>query len=127
MTIVVAMFGLFLALQLWSAYANHDMPGQLLVAGLFLFFALLGNLIGKVQRNFWVGVRTPWTLASDAVWIRTHRLAAWLWVATGVAGFVAALVRVPFLILFIGSIAMALYPVLYSLFLYKKLERQGKL
>src|SRR5262245_42287959 len=50
--------------------------GTFIIGGMFLFFALLGNVLGKVQKNFFVGVRTPWTLASDAVWVQTHRLAA---------------------------------------------------
>ncbi len=54
--------------------------------GMFLFFAALGNTLGKVRRNFYVGVRTPWTIASVVVWDRTHRLAAWLFTAGGLAG-----------------------------------------
>ena len=43
-------------------------------------FAALGNVLGKVKRNFYVGIRTPWTIASERVWISTHRLAARLFV-----------------------------------------------
>jgi uncharacterized membrane protein len=98
-----------------------------LVAGIFLFFALLGNQLGKVRRNFWMGVRTPWTLASDTVWTQTHRLAAWLFVAAGVIGFVAVDAGVPLVVCFALLMAAALIPVGYSLVLYKRLERQGKL
>ena len=51
-----------------------------------LLLALLGNVLGKVRRNFWVGVRTPWTLADVRVWERTHRLAAWLFTVAGLVG-----------------------------------------
>lgn len=54
-----------------------------LLGGMMLFFMLRGNVLGKVQRNFFVGVRTPWTLASERVWIETHRLAARVFVGTG--------------------------------------------
>lgn len=127
MTLIVALFGYLMTLQLWAAFNDKSMPGHLFLGGFFLFFALMGNMMGKVQRNFWMGVRTPWTLASETVWIRTHRLAAWLWVAAGVVGFGAVLLQVPTLICFVGVIVAALVPVFYSLFLYKKLERQGKL
>ncbi len=100
---------------------------RMLVAGIFLFFALLGNVLGKVRRNFWIGVRTPWTLASEVVWDRTHRVAAWLYTAVGALGFVAVLVGVPFLVCFVGLVVFALAPVVYSLVLYKSLERQGRL
>ena len=127
MTLIVALLGFFMTLQLWAAFNDRSMPGHVFLGGFFLFFALIGNLMGKVQRNFWMGVRTPWTLASETVWIRTHRLAAWLWVAAGIVGFVAVLLQVPFLICFVGVIVAALVPVFYSLILYKRLERQGKL
>jgi uncharacterized membrane protein len=53
---------------------------------LSLLFLVIGNFMGKTRRNFWVGVRTPWTLASDIVWERTHRLGGWLFVAVGLLG-----------------------------------------
>ena len=46
---------------------------------LSVLFLFLGNYMGKLRRNFWAGFRTPWTLASDTVWERTHRVGGWLW------------------------------------------------
>jgi uncharacterized membrane protein len=109
----------------------HIGVGRLLMAGIFLFFALLGNILGKVRRNFWIGVRTPWTLASEPVWTATHRLAAWLFTAAGVVGFVTVLIPAPFLVIFpiaMGAVFIsAIVPVVYSLVLYKRLERAGRL
>jgi len=48
-----------------------------------LLLAILGNYMGKVRRNFFVGIRTPWTLASEEVWLRTHRVAGGLFAAAG--------------------------------------------
>lgn len=98
-----------------------------LLGGLGLFFALLGNRLGKVQRNFWMGVRTPWTLASETVWIQTHRLTAWLWTAGGVVLAVLAFAGVSVWVWIGGMLLMALTPVGYSLWLYKRLEKQGRL
>jgi uncharacterized membrane protein len=98
-----------------------------LLGGVSLFFALLGNRLGKVQRNFWMGVRTPWTLASETVWIQTHRLTAWLWTAGGVLLAVLAFAGVSVWVWIAGLGVMALYPVFYSLWLYKRLEKQGRL
>jgi len=44
---------------------------------------LLGNFLGKVTKNFFAGIRTPWTLAIDEVWLRTHRLGGKLFVLAG--------------------------------------------
>ena len=110
-----------------SAARDEATPWRWVVAGAYLLFALLGNVLGKVQRNFWVGVRTPWTLASDTVWTQTHRLAAWLFVAGGLVGFAATLAGASGVWLFVGVlVAIAGVPVVYSLVLYKRLERQGR-
>src|SRR5262249_44821666 len=102
--------------------------GRWLIAGFFLFFALMGNVLGRVRRNFWMGVRTPWTLASETVWNQTHRLTAWLFVAGGLAGFVAVVAGAPVVWCFVGFlVALVALPIGYSFALYKKLERLGRL
>jgi uncharacterized membrane protein len=104
-----------------------------LLGGISLFFALLGNEMGKVRRNFWMGVRTPWTIASETVWNRTHRLAAKLFVGAGLVSFalVMALPTSMAPVAVIGLLAMilpaAIVPIIYSATLYKKLERAGQL
>ncbi|HXG09904.1 MAG TPA: SdpI family protein [Gemmataceae bacterium] len=111
---------------LWGALWPGFSTERWLFGGLFLLFALMGNVLGRVRRNFWMGVRTPWTLASETVWIQTHRLTAWLFTAFGLAGFVAVLLGVNMLWCFASLIAVALVPVVYSLVFYKRLERQGR-
>ncbi len=100
---------------------------KVFLGGIFLFFALIGNVLGKVQRNFYVGIRTPWTLADETVWIRTHRVAAWLFTAGSLACFVALMAGAAVWILFVALMVIALVPVLYSLILYKRLQKQGKI
>jgi uncharacterized membrane protein len=127
MMLVVALMGYLQAAMLLAIVNAGWDVGRLFVGGIFLFFALLGNVIGKVQRNFWMGVRTPWTLASETVWIQTHRLTAWLWTVGGLAGLVAVLAGVPPLWALGALLVLAFVPVIYSLVLYKRLQRQGRL
>jgi uncharacterized membrane protein len=101
--------------------------GRAFLAGLFLFFGLMGAVIGKVRRNFYIGVRVPWTLASDRVWNDTHHLAAWIWVAAGAIGFVMIVLGTPILAAFAVLIVSAFIPVIYSFVHYKSLERRGAL
>jgi uncharacterized membrane protein len=101
--------------------------GRALIGGIFLFFALLGNVMGKVRKNFYIGIRVPWTLASDRVWNDTHRLAAWLMVLVGVIGFLLVIAGASPIVaigLLIGSMLIL---VLYSFIHYKSLERRGAL
>ncbi len=101
--------------------------GRAFIAGMFLFFGLMGNVIGKVRKNFYIGIRVPWTLASDRVWNDTHRLAAWVWVAAGVIGFVMIVLGAPIIPATAVLVLSALVPVVYSFVHYKSLERRGAL
>ena len=80
-----------------------------------------------MRKNFYIGVRTPWTLASDRVWNDTHRLAAWLMVAGGVIGFAMIVLGAPIWAAFVVLILSAFIPVIYSFVHYKSLERRGAL
>lgn len=62
----------------------------LVVGGLFF---LLGNLLGKIRPNWFVGVRTPWTLSSKRAWTRTHRFAGWVLILGGLAIMAAGVFR----------------------------------
>ncbi len=88
--------------------------------------AILGNLMGKFHKNFFIGVRTPWTLASDEVWLRTNRLGGRLMVAGGllliVTSFIPAF-AVPMLTAVV--VAIAVIPATYSYVLYKRIEGFG--
>jgi len=97
--------------------------GRALLGGIGVAIVLLGNVLGKVKRNFWLGVRTPWTLASDRVWYATHRLAGKSMVAGGLVVLAAALAGLPAYVATAALIAAALVPVVFSLVYYKRLER----
>jgi uncharacterized membrane protein len=125
--LIAALFVFLHAAILTGEFQERLFGVRWVLAGIFLFFALIGNVLGKVKPNFWMGVRTPWTLADPRVWDRTHRVAAWTFVTVGVAGAVGALVGLHPVACFVLLIAGALWPVLYSLVLYKRLEREGKL
>lgn len=56
-----------------------------------LMFIILGNYMGKIRRNYMFGVRTPWTLASELSWNKTHRFAGKLFVLAGIIILVTAL------------------------------------
>ena len=130
MMLVVALFGYIHVLSLIAGMQGGDPInlGRWLIAGMFIFFAFIGNVMGQVRRNFWMGVRTPWTLASENVWIQTHRVTAWVFVATGVIGFLAVVANVPLAAVFIAFILIVIsVPIGYSFILYKRLERLGKL
>jgi uncharacterized membrane protein len=125
--LIAALFAFLNAMVLLSQFQGATNMDRWLLAGICLFLAAIGNVMGKVKRNFWMGVRTPWTLADPVVWDRTHRMAAWMMVTAGVTGAVAAAVGIHFAACFAILMLGALSPLVYSLVLYKRLEREGKL
>ena len=131
MLLAVALFGYIHVVTLWADVNGRIDIGRALFGGIFAFLALIGNYLSKVRRNFWVGVRTPWTLASDRVWNDTHRLAAKTFVIAGIGGVIVTLLPLPLpLWMGIGGglVAIgALIPAVYSLVHYKRLEGRGEL
>src|SRR5471032_2033368 len=127
MAVLVAMFGYLYALLLMAALGRGVPLPRALPGGLFLLLILIGNPLCKVRRNFFLGVRTPWTLASDRVWHATHRLAAKLMVASGAAGLLAVAADAPHWLLLGLGIGWAVVSMLYSLMFYKRLQRAGQL
>ena len=127
MLIVVGLLGYtFLVALQAGRHGSIDVP-RALVGGLCVMSILLGNLLGKVRRNFYVGIRTPWTLASERVWYATHRMGARWIVATGAIGLALIVAGVWPLVPVAIAIAGFMVPVVYSLRYYKRLERAGEL
>ena len=127
MLIVVAIIGYFSAVILWSSVGHRLDVGRAIIGGTCLLFASLGNLMGKVRRNFYIGVRTPWTLANERVWNATHRFAAKTLVVGGVVGLAFTIAGMEGWPVMVVLLAGALVPVGYSLLLYKQLQRRGEL
>jgi uncharacterized membrane protein len=122
MVICAALMAYIHALTLIAALHSNYFYGRWMIGGLFLFFAWVGNMLGKTRRNFWIGIRTPWTLASDAVWIATHRLGARVFMVVGIIGAICAVFEAPVYMYLALLVIAVLVPVGYSLMASKKLE-----
>jgi uncharacterized membrane protein len=127
MVVLVALLAYVHLLILFSALGVIVDVSRALEGGICLLIALLGNVMGKVRRNFYVGIRTPWTIANEQVWNATHRFAAKTFFAGGLLGLIAVILRGPFWLPIAAILIAALAPVIYSLVFYKQLERQGGL
>lgn len=91
-----------------------------------LLFILIGNVMGRFKHNYFVGIRTPWTLANEEVWRKTHRLAAPLWVLGGVMNILLAFTGISFNgIGFVVIIAMiSIVPMGYSYLAYQQIVKR---
>ncbi len=96
----------------------------MLIGGLFI---ALGNYFQAVKPNYFIGIRTPWTLESEQVWRKTHRLGGMLWIAGGLLLIVLAFLpqSVWQTVLFTVVIALtAIIPTIYSFVAYRQERRQ---
>jgi uncharacterized membrane protein len=119
---ILAFLLLVQALVLFSAMGRPVDMTRGLEAGIGLLLAVMGNFLGKITRNFFVGIRTPWTLASEEVWMRTHRLGGKLFVLAGLAMFALALAGAGPVAMMIVVGAAALVSAAASYVFYRRLE-----
>jgi len=125
MLVITVALAYFQAIVLWTAFRPGLPIKQTILGGVCVLWMLMANVMGKVKRNFFIGVRTPWTLASEQVWYATHRFAARLWMWSGLVGlFLAFIYPLMVIAVIIGS---GFVPVVQSFVYYKRLERQGVL
>jgi uncharacterized membrane protein len=125
-TLIVAfmVYLYFLTLRWNLGYTDFGMSKAMLPAMSILFF-FIGYMLRKAKRNFFIGIRTPWTLSSDRVWDETHRLGSVLFMVSGVLAFVGSFFggMLAFWFLFVPLMGSALITVIYSYLLY---QREGK-
>lgn len=106
---------------------NKDVPDFLNIdfvvpLGVSILFIIIGNYLGKIQDNYFIGIRTPWTLSSEKVWYKTHRLAGKLYVVSGIFGVIGSFFggMIAFILLIVPISLSSLYIILYSYLEYKK-------
>jgi len=90
--------------------------------GIGVLFVLIGNYLGKVRQNWFLGIRTPWTLDNEEVWNKTQRLAGWIFLIAGLVIFAEAFIQWQIAwVLGICVVVAVIVPVVYSYLLHRKL------
>ena len=122
LTDAVLAFMLFVeVLTLQAAQTRANLSPRPVVAAVGILFALIGLTLGRFSRNFFAGIRTPWTLASDDVWNRTHRLGSKVFVVAGLATAAAALLGLSWWTILTPVLLGPLIPIAYSYVIYRRL------
>jgi uncharacterized membrane protein len=122
--LVATLFLLLHAIELLKAVGHTFSIGSAMAILVGSLIAVLGNWMGKIRRNFYVGIRTPWTIANDRVWEKTHRVGGPIMVVVGIASVISGLVApdwVSYAVLIGGAIALAVWSMGYSLYWYRRL------
>ncbi|MEO1051339.1 MAG: SdpI family protein [Bacteroidota bacterium] len=123
----ISVFLVFVFFLTFFATLGYEFEFNLIMKNfILLLFLVMGNYLGKIRPNYFIGVRTPWTLENEQVWIKTHRMAGPLWVISSLVmiliNFVANEVIfnslfIPFIIIVAGV------PFVYSFLVYKKIDK----
>jgi uncharacterized membrane protein len=116
---MVYLYGLTLA---WSlGYTDFRMSGAMLPA-IGLLFIFIGFMLRQAKRNFFIGIRTPWTLASDTVWDETHRVGAVLFIISGVVAFIGGFLGgfAALCFLLVPTMGSTIFLLIYSYILYQR-------
>lgn len=95
---------------------------RIVMFGIGALFLILGNYMGKLRRNFFIGIRTPWTIASQATWERTHRLGGKLFVLGGLIVSIGTLFGLPSRAAMTVLLVAGVYSALYSYVIYRRVE-----
>ena len=116
------LFYVYILTVLWNIGYRINMITALMPALAILFY-FTGSLIGKAKRNYMIGIRFPWTLASDVVWDKTHKIGEKLFKLTAIIAFLGTFFgQYAFWLLFIPLIASMIYLLVYSYLEYQKVK-----
>jgi uncharacterized membrane protein len=118
--ILVVLFGVYGVIHLWIRGNCVDV-GLAVSALVGALLVLMGSLMGRLRPNWFVGIRTPWTMSSITVWEKTHRLGGWVFIAMGLAVFSFGLWRPAWALtgLFVVVLGGSLILVAYSYLVWR--------
>jgi len=122
-TVLLASVMMLLVLANLGYDVDSSRVVPVLVGGIFL---VLGNYMGRIRFNYFIGIRTPWTLASEEVWRRTHRFAGPIWFFGGLLAILCAFLpaEIPAFVSLGVIVATALIPTVYSYLAYSKEQKR---
>jgi len=124
--IMVFLFYIYLLTIFWNIGIRFNMV-QLMTPALGILFYYCGILVENAKRNWFIGIRTPWTLSSEAVWNRTHKIGGRLFKTAGIIAFLGIVFpKYAILFVIIPVISAAVYTIIYSYFEYQKQARLPK-
>ncbi len=122
LAIVIFMLYVHVLTVAWNLGYQSFQMSTVLMPGLGLIFIFAGLLMRQAKRNFFIGIRTPWTLSSDRVWAQTHRVGAVLFIACGLIALLGIFMPGPmaFALVLAPILAVTLFLVVYSWWLYRE-------
>jgi len=109
-------------LTIFANFGNSFNMGTVLMPAIGIWFFYLGSIMKQLKRNWFIGVRTPWTLSSDKVWEKTHKFASKIFKVWG--GLIILTIFIPaeysIWVILVSSFIVLIWIVLYSYLEFRK-------
>jgi uncharacterized membrane protein len=124
--IIVFLFYLYILTILWNLGITFSMLQFLSPAfGIVLFYC--GILLKKAKRNWFIGIKTPWTISNERVWNKTHKLGGRLFKISGIIAFLGIFFQhYAIFLIIVPVILVTIYTYIYSYFEYQKEIKKRK-
>lgn len=109
----------------WNlGYTNLGI-GKAMLPAMGLLFFIIGSMLRKAKRNWFIGIRTPWTLSSDQVWNETHRIGGILFMASGVLAVIGGFIggNIAFWSIMVPVLGTTIFLLVYSYVLYQREQK----
>ena len=118
--VIIFLFYVYLLTIIWNLGVRFDMI-QWMIPALGVLFYYMGLVLEKVKMNWFIGIRTPWTLSSEVVWNKTHKIGGKLFKIAGIVTLFGSLFK-DYMLFFIliPVILVTIYTIVYSYLEYQK-------
>ncbi|MFH1841464.1 MAG: SdpI family protein [Candidatus Nealsonbacteria bacterium] len=108
---------------LYAALGTNFNINYFIIPAISILFVVLGIFMPKIKKNYFVGIRTPWTLHSEEVWNVTHKFSGKIFITAGLISCLGLFFsEYTFLIVMAAILSAAFISVIYSYFAFKKIE-----
>lgn len=126
-TIKAVTIGSFLFIHFYLGLAgfNDIKIDKIMPSMIGILFMVIGNYMPKIKQNWFMGIRTPWTLSNETVWQKTHILGGKIFMLSGFIIFVSSFINsgpYVFQVLIGAAVVASLIPLIYSYLIYKKIK-----
>ena len=124
--VILFLFYIYLLTIFWNLGLAFNFVRAMVPAfAILIFYA--GIMLENTKRNWFIGIRTPWTMSSDKVWEKTHKLGGKIFKVVGIASLIGLLFAdIAFYLILFFLFGGVIYVVAYSYFEFKKQRRKGK-
>lgn len=129
--IIIVLFNVFMAFVhsltlAWNLGHTGFRMSSAMLPAVGLLFVALGLMMRNAKRNYFIGIRTPWTLANDVVWEKTHKLGSVLFIAAGVLSILAMFFPGQAIyILMISILSATMIAIIYSYLAFRQEEKKS--